>query len=85
MAIPPKIHRSVDARAIVNDLDESTNDILYVGGETSDGRWEVKKLDDTGTTTKVTYATYSNNPSITSYNTAWTDRATLTYTIYSGS
>jgi len=42
-----------------------------------------KKIDDTGNFPVFTYANISNNATKTTYSTAWTDRVTLTYGLYS--
>lgn len=60
--------------------DFSTNDIeeaatSYFGKTKPDGTWLVQKLTDTS----VSYATATNNGSVTTYTEAWTNRATLTY------
>jgi len=60
----------------VNDIEESTTS--YFGFSTSAGEWMIKALTDTS----VSYATVSNNGTVTSYTDAWTDRATLTYGRY---
>jgi len=54
-----------------------TNDIEdpYYGQTTADGTWRILKVTDTS----VTYATVSNNGTVTSYTDAWTNKATLTY------
>jgi hypothetical protein len=56
-----------------NDIEEDTTS--YFGQTTSDGTWKIIKLTDTS----VSYATVTNNGTVTSYTDAWTDRATLTY------
>lgn len=85
-----KVRLSVDANGVlksttsfqVNDFEELT-DILYVGMENADGTWWLKKLDESSTPSTLQHATVKNNPSTTSYTTAWTNRATLTYGDYS--
>ncbi len=57
----------------VNDIEESTTS--YFGYTKPDGTWLVKELTDTS----VSYATVTNNATVTSYTDAWTDRLTLTY------
>lgn len=62
--------------------DSSTN-ITYVGKQTKEGEWKIQKILEetiqTITTTSILYASVVNNPSIASYEDAWADRATLTY------
>jgi hypothetical protein len=57
--------------------DYSVNDMTdtYFGFTKPDGTWLVKQVTDTS----VTYATVSNNGTVTSYTDAWTAKATLTY------
>lgn len=57
--------------------DFSVNDYTdeYYGYTKPDGTWLVKKVTDTS----LSYATVSNNGTVTSYTDAWTDKATLTY------
>lgn len=64
----------------INDIDD-TGLITYIGKETADGTWVINKLDTTSGIV-VTYASIDNNPTITSYQDAWTDRATLTYGLF---
>ena len=69
----------------VNDMDDgnTTASILYIGMEKDDGTWLVKKLNETtGTLPVFTYATVVNNTATTTYDSAWTNRATLTYNRY---
>ena len=62
----------------VNDTDEISKTLLYVGEASELGVWKIKKI--TGDKSLVVrYATMENNPLITSYIDAWTDRLTLTY------
>lgn len=56
-----------------NDLDEGATS--YFGKTKPDGTWLVQRLTDTS----VSYATVTNNGSVTTYTDAWTDRLTLTY------
>lgn len=57
-----------------NDIDDSTS-TEYYGKSRQDGAWCILKVESTG----VTYATVTNNPSVTDYTTAWTGRAALVY------
>lgn len=57
----------------VNDIEEATTS--YFGYTKPDGTWLVKSLTDTS----VSYATVTNNGSVTTYTDAWTDRAILIY------
>ena len=51
-------------------------DPMYIGKAASDGRWLVQKYTAAGV---MTYANVSNNGGVTTYNSAWTGRAALTY------
>jgi len=64
-----------------NNLDEASATVTYVGKEDADGTWIVQKI-DTSSGTAITYATVTNNPSVTSYNDAWAARTSLTYQNY---
>lgn len=55
------------------DIDEGATS--YFGFTKADGTWLVKKL----TSTRLSYATATNNGSVTTYSDAWSNRATLTY------
>jgi hypothetical protein len=57
--------------------DTSQASTVYVGKTSNYGDWKVTK--SYGTTPVVTDATVANNPLITLYATAWTNRLTLTY------
>lgn len=61
---------------------ETVGSVTYVGKETASGGWLVTKIDATSGTV-ITYATKANNASYKTYSEAWTDRASLTYNIYS--
>jgi len=59
----------------VNDIEDAVP--MYIGKVRADGTWLLQKYNST--TGSMTYANISNNPTVTGYNTAWTNRATLTY------
>jgi len=67
---------------MTNDVDEATSTLTYVGKEDGDGNWAIQKIDESSGTS-ITYATVTNNSGTTSYSTAWTNRASLTYNDYS--
>ena len=75
-ANPIPITGSVTASASTL-ADYSVNDMTdeYFGYTKPDGTWLVKKVTDTS----VTYATVSNNGTVTSYTDAWTDKSILNY------
>ena len=56
-----------------NDMDEGATS--YYGQSSAGGAWKVIKLTDTS----VSYATVSNNGTVTSYTDAWTNKAVLVY------
>jgi hypothetical protein len=57
----------------VNDIEDDATS--YFGKTKPDGTWLVQKVTDTS----VSYATVTNNGSVTTYTDAWTNRLTLTY------
>lgn len=65
----------------LNNIDEASSTITYIGKETDNGRWLVMKI-DTSVGTAVTYATIVNNPSRGTYAVAWAARAALFYNTY---
>lgn len=62
---------------------ETVGDIIYVGSENEDGEWQIDKVDKSAGS--IVYASITNNVAVLTYSAAWTNRATLMYTIYSGS
>jgi hypothetical protein len=56
--------------------------VTYIGMEDKDGVYCIKKIDST-TDDVFTYATITNNPTITTYANAWAGILTNTYSIYS--
>ena len=60
---------------------EEIGAITYIGKEDPAGSWFIQKV-DTSSGTSIRYASVKNNPSTTSYTTAWTNRASLTYDTY---
>ena len=70
---------SLLAEYTVNDIDNYTNaNITYIGMEDRDGNWVIVKIDST-TGIVIRYASKKNNPNITDYATAWSNRTTLNY------
>lgn len=62
-----------------NDVDDAGGGVTYVGKATTAGKWLlVKSTETTGDITNV-YANESNNGGTTTFATAWTNRASLTY------
>jgi hypothetical protein len=66
----------------VNEIEEASATVKYIGAETADGEWWIRELDTTAGTV-FGHATVMNNPTYSSYALAWADRATLTYGLYS--
>jgi len=66
---------------ITNDVVEPSATLTYVGKEDADGDWYIQSIDTTSGTS-IRFATETNNPTYTTYATAWADRATLTYGTY---
>ena len=63
----------------MNGLEEASQTITYIGLESLSGTWWIKKIDSTS---GIQHASVSTDPSYTTYTTAWTNRATLTYSDY---
>lgn len=64
-----------------NKVDTTTTaGVIYICEEDKDGVWRFTRIN---TTTKdFEYATITNNPTMTTYSLAFTNRATLTYQLY---
>lgn len=67
-------------RFSVNDIEES-GDVTYIGKEDKQGNWYVIKIDESSDIV-INHATEDNNDE-TTYTTAWTNRASLTYEDFS--
>lgn len=81
-------HQQMDVLKIpetgINHLDNySTSNVIYLGEEDKDGTYIITKIDLTGNFPVFTYATISNNPTLTTYTLAWDGRVTDTYNIFS--
>jgi hypothetical protein len=63
--------------------DTTTTDVTYIGKEDSGGNWLFKKIDQSGAVVVITCANQTNNPTVTSYDDAYANRVTLTYSKYS--
>lgn len=64
----------------VNDM-EVSGAVTHVGKEDPDGNWYIQKIDESSGTS-IRYATIKNNANYTTYSTAWTDKASLSYDTY---
>lgn len=66
-----------------NVEEDTSNNTTFVGKQTNAGVWLLQKIVEitvgTKTTTTMEYASVLNNAAKTTYASAWTDRATLTY------
>lgn len=62
-----------------NDLSEAPSGITYVGQESLNGAWLIRKLEETGQNSLIQYANVSNNVGFATYPAAWADRASLSY------
>ncbi len=74
----------VNEEFYTEDVEEDTsNNTTFVGKQTTAGVWLLQKIVEatvgTKTTTTMEYASVLNNATKTTYVSAWTDRATLTY------
>lgn len=63
----------------VLDIDEVTTvGTTYIGTMKNDGTYLIKKLVES-TNTSVKYASFTNNPTTSTYELAWNNRTSLTY------
>lgn len=67
----------------VNNVEDASATVAYVGKETAGGAWYLQKIDTTSGTA-VRHATVLNNVGVASYNAAWTARESLSYADYTG-
>jgi hypothetical protein len=88
-------HLQIDADIVVGDLintdprfktnaidDYTTTNVTYICKEDKDGVWYICKIDETGNFPVFTYASITNNPTLTTYTLAYAARTTATYNIY---
>lgn len=66
-----------------NNVEKVNSGLIYNGVEDKDGNWCIQKVSINGRNTTVSFATVVNNPSKTSYPSAWTHRASITYGYFS--
>ena len=62
----------------LNDMQDGIT--AYFGLSDTSGKWLVKRFVDA--TGAMRYANLSNNPTVTTYSTSWTNRATLVYGLF---
>jgi len=67
----------------INNFEEASATVNYLGMEDKDGVAVVEKIDTTSGVI-ITYATIINNPTRTTYTDLWDNRATNTYSQYGG-
>lgn len=83
-AIDRMTQPSGDSKYATNHLDDyTTTNVTYIGQEDKDGAWKIIKIDETGNFPVFTFASVSNNPTLTTYALAWAARTTATYNVYS--
>ena len=70
-----------DIKYNTNDIEEASSTVTYIGMEDKNGNWSIKQI-NTITGAVFSYATVLNNVSYTTYDSAWTARASLTYENY---
>lgn len=58
---------------------EENGETTYLGRQNVSGEYRIMKIVASGELQTLTYATIRNNPSVTTYSNAWTNRTTLTY------
>jgi len=67
-----------ESQYILQDVDEASSTLTYLGKLKNDGKWLIVKIDSTSGAT-FRFANESNNSSYSDYSTAFTNRTTLTY------
>ena len=71
-------HTTFDDALALNDFEEASTTLLYLGSTTPQGAYRIERI-DLSDGIVIGYASAVNNPSVTTYSAAWTARATLTY------
>ena len=66
----------------INNIDTVSATLMYIGYETGDNLWYIRKI-DSSSGYAFTHATILNNALVTTYSDAWTNRTILTYGNYS--
>lgn len=69
-------------RFATSDIDEASATLVYICKIDADGAWLILKIDSSSNPNSFTYASVLNNPTVTDYDSAFTDRASLTYGKY---
>lgn len=65
-----------------NDIDKASSTVVYEGLMDNNGVWQIVQTTTDGNVTSIRFATTLNNPTVTSYGDAWTDRTDLDYGTY---
>jgi hypothetical protein len=65
-----------------NAIDEASATLVYICKIGADGAWLILKIDSSSNPNSLTYASVLNNPTVTDYDSAFTNRASLTYGKY---
>lgn len=63
----------------INNSDKVSTTLEYIGEESVDGKWRIRKISKSGTVTTVGYASIKNNTDITDYEDAWEGRIDLIF------
>lgn len=65
----------------LNDVDNPTNNLTYLGEETVDGKWRITQVTTVGNRNIMKYATIRNNPSASTYDypDAWDNHESFSY------
>lgn len=63
----------------VNEIDDVGGGVTIIGKAKPDGTWLLEKLTESAGDISKVYANESNNVGTTTFTTAWTNRASLTY------
>lgn len=62
--------------------DTTTTSVTYICKESASGEWMITKINEAGSFPLFTYATITNNPTLTTYTLAYAARTTATYGDY---
>jgi len=73
---------NVFANYKTQELDE-VGTITYVGQVKTTSEWFITRITDTSGDLQIDYANVSNNATRTNFTSAWTNRASLNYTVIS--
>jgi len=74
-----QIETSTTGSHQLNDLENASSTVTYIGDERVDGEWRVRRMTKTISGLMLDYATIKQNASLINYSTAWSNRLTLVY------